>query len=1047
MSTREDKFLKALGNIDEKLTEDIVERSDTSEGNTVQGFGHISAGPVKEKPPKSLKFKAAVGSGIAAALVIAVGAVLAVRYSDVQAGNGLEITLAPEVVSYAMEKINRPDETVVDVTTAPASAPTVNETFSEGRAGMVDPDILITPGFPETAADTTRGAETSMAETDDDTTISVNAGTESADELYQPTDDELKEFIGMYDDASAYGITLEVTDLTKSGLTINYDRNYSSEWAQFWYLSFVSHFEIQVYNSLTGDFETYDKEHLDNWIFSDGLYEIGSGDEDFYTEKMKFYGASEYSNDLPCGLYRIKKGMSAYSKSTGEFLGVVTGYAVFEITDELPDRWGIVMNVEPVSKSTATLRIFRNESENKAKMTYGSKYDIERMNADGEWVRLVPTNSSWTLDETVLRVGDAAEEKLDLGSRYGSLSAGKYRAVKTFRDEWTGIELPVYAEFEITEYTDYGVLVYVKDVTDETLTVVIEQNGNKTNGTLAYYPEYHIERHYSNGKVEAVEMNPTTWAPEPIPIKIGGTTEYVVKYRQNCGELEDGYYSISLNLADILNSSYTYSKKTFMAFFNVGDTDNWGISLTAQDVTPEGMTLAITQRGGGIHDLRFGVDFSLDRKNSKGEWEPVEQLPAGDSTDSIYTDVIPESTQTVKIDWAKSYGINYGSLPAGKYRLAKVFQDCPVNTTFAEQTYYAEFTIAGDDPELGITLTAKDITPEGITVVTAQYGGSYTDRITYGSYFWVEKQTNGKWEALPYIHDNIGFTDLGYELNRDSTREEKINWNYMYGALSAGTYRYAKEFYGGEKKTLYAEFTLDAETASTLGVTMWVKENNTEKMTLMISQFGGSTDEQIWYDPAFVIERKSGDKWEEMPTLTGQPPTWNALAHILNRNTDTEVKVTWGEFIYGTLPEGDYRIAKTFSGGSRSETVYANFKVTASMLNKWGIGMKLHYYGTDNVQVEITQLGGIGGRSITYDLYAGVLQKQTSDGKWEIISPIGGLSDKQKILDNIATGIMFRFAEQYGIQPAGHYRYGITFNSEKDGVTEKMTIYSEFDIK
>jgi|GEM_PF-6969599 len=288
---------------------------------------------------------------------------------------------------------------------------------------------------------------------------------------------------------------------------------------------------------------------------------------------------------------------------------------------------------------------------------------------------------------------------------------------------------------------------------------------------------------------------------------------------------------------------------------------------------------------------------------------------------------------------------------------------------------------------------------------------------------------------------------MSYELNRDSTREEKINWNYMYGALSAGTYRYAKEFYGGEKKTLYAYFTLDAETASTLGVTMWVKENNTEEMTLMISQFGGSTDEQIWYDPAFVIERKSGDKWEEMPTLTGQPPTWNALAHILNRNTDTEVKVTWGGSIYGTLPEGDYRIAKTFSGGSRSETVYANFKVTASMLNKWGIGMKLHYYGTDNVQVEITQLGGIGGRSITYDLYAGVLQKQTSDGKWEIISPIGGLSDKQKILDNIATGIMFRFAEQYGTQPAGHYRYGITFNSEKDGVTEKMTIYSEFDIK
>lgn len=116
--------------------------------------------------------------------------------------------------------------------------------------------------------------------------------------------------------------------------------------------------------------------------------------------------------------------------------------------------------------------------------------------------------------------------------------------------------------------------------------------------------------------------------------------------------------------------------------------------------------------------------------------------------------------------------------------------------------------------DLGITLTAKDVTPAGLTLVCTQSGGSPTGELMTGAPFWLESWVDGNWEPTPRDMEEVAFTSEGWMIPMNDSVEWTVNLEWLYPNLGAGRYRIGKsvmDFRGtGDYDTYkcYAEFEL-----------------------------------------------------------------------------------------------------------------------------------------------------------------------------------------------------------------------------------------------
>lgn len=121
-----------------------------------------------------------------------------------------------------------------------------------------------------------------------------------------------------------------------------------------------------------------------------------------------------------------------------------------------------------------------------------------------------------------------------------------------------------------------------------------------------------------------------------------------------------------------------------------GEPDQWGITLSAEDVTPTGMTLVCTQSGGKAKgELQTGSPFLLERF-IEGEWLPVSIKPGLEVAWTMEGWMIqPNSNTKWKVDWEWLYGY----LEPGTYRMSKQIMDFRGPGKYTEKTYYVEFSI------------------------------------------------------------------------------------------------------------------------------------------------------------------------------------------------------------------------------------------------------------------------------------------------------------------------------------------------------------------
>ena len=97
-------------------------------------------------------------------------------------------------------------------------------------------------------------------------------------------------------------------------------------------------------------------------------------------------------------------------------------------------------------------------------------------------------------------------------------------------------------------------------------------------------------------------------------------------------------------------------------------------------------------------------------------------------------------------------------------------------------------------PNWGLTLSVKDVTASGLTLVCTQSGGEPTGELQTGSDYNLIVLKDGRWQDVPTIIEDCGWTAEAYLIAKDDVTELEVKWEWLHGKLPAGTYRLVKGF-------------------------------------------------------------------------------------------------------------------------------------------------------------------------------------------------------------------------------------------------------------
>ena len=89
-----------------------------------------------------------------------------------------------------------------------------------------------------------------------------------------------------------------------------------------------------------------------------------------------------------------------------------------------------------------------------------------------------------------------------------------------------------------------------------------------------------------------------------------------------------------------------------------------------------------------------------------------------------------------------------------------------------------------------VSISISDISLTGATIIIKD---TNENPYTYGEWYKIEKQVNGKWYEVKPIIENYGFNSIGYLPDKNNEIKFVMNWEWLYGRLPLGSYRIIKE--------------------------------------------------------------------------------------------------------------------------------------------------------------------------------------------------------------------------------------------------------------
>ena len=117
--------------------------------------------------------------------------------------------------------------------------------------------------------------------------------------------------------------------------------------------------------------------------------------------------------------------------------------------------------------------------------------------------------------------------------------------------------------------------------------------------------------------------------------------------------------------------------------------NEWGITLTAENVTPTSATIKCTQAGGQpTGELQTGSRYILETWTQEVGWQEVPCYAEVYWTAEAW--LIPKDRVT---EWEVKWERLYGQLSEGKYRIGKEITDFRDTGDYDTAIYYAEFAI------------------------------------------------------------------------------------------------------------------------------------------------------------------------------------------------------------------------------------------------------------------------------------------------------------------------------------------------------------------
>lgn len=110
--------------------------------------------------------------------------------------------------------------------------------------------------------------------------------------------------------------------------------------------------------------------------------------------------------------------------------------------------------------------------------------------------------------------------------------------------------------------------------------------------------------------------------------------------------------------------------------------------------------------------------------------------------------------------------------------------------------YSMDTSLAADEgfPDWGLTLSVKDVTPTGLTLVCTKNGGNPTGLLRCGTDYRLIVLKDGTWKDVPTVIEEYGWNSLAYNFPEGQDTEFELSWEWLYGKLPAGTYRLTKGF-------------------------------------------------------------------------------------------------------------------------------------------------------------------------------------------------------------------------------------------------------------
>lgn len=89
-----------------------------------------------------------------------------------------------------------------------------------------------------------------------------------------------------------------------------------------------------------------------------------------------------------------------------------------------------------------------------------------------------------------------------------------------------------------------------------------------------------------------------------------------------------------------------------------------------------------------------------------------------------------------------------------------------------------------------VSIGIFDISLTGATVIIKD---TNKNPYTYGEWYKIEKEVNGKWYEVEPLKENYGFNEIGYLPDKNNEVKFVIDWSMLYGELPLGNYRILKQ--------------------------------------------------------------------------------------------------------------------------------------------------------------------------------------------------------------------------------------------------------------